>query len=225
MSAADITAIWLTLKLAFITTLILLVIGAPLAWWLRSNQSWPQKIVGALVSLPLVLPPTVLGFYLLLFMGPHGPLGYISQKMGLGLWAFTFRGLVLGSVIYSMPFVVQPIQNAFEALGEKPMAVAATLGASPLDSFFTVIIPQCKNAFLTAAILGFAHTLGEFGVVIMVGGNIPGITNVVSTQIFGYVEASEYAKAHYLAGGMLLFSFLILITLQIINPKGRGRLS
>jgi len=219
----DLTAIWLTLRLAAVTTLLLLVIGTPIAWWLARTHSRWKGPVGAVVALPIVLPPTVIGFYLLLLMGPNGPVGQLTQWAGIGLLPFTFWGLVVASVFYSMPFVVQPIQNAFEALGERPLEVAATLRASPLDAFFTVAVPLARPGFLTAAILGFAHTVGEFGVVLMIGGNIPGKTRVVSVQIYDHVEALEYAQAHWLAGIMVAFSFLVLLALYTLNPTGRMR--
>ncbi|HSC85269.1 MAG TPA: molybdate ABC transporter permease subunit [Pseudomonas sp.] len=215
LTSADFGAIWLTLQLASLTTLLLLLFGTPIAWWLARTRSRLKGPVSALVALPLVLPPTVIGFYLLVALGPHGPLGQLTQSLGLGTLPFTFAGLVVGSLIYSMPFVVQPIQNAFEAIGPRPLEVAATLRASPWDSFFSVAVPLARPGFLTAAVLGFAHTIGEFGVVLMIGGNIPDRTRVVSIQIFNHVEALEYAQAHWLAGGMLLFSFLILLALHL----------
>lgn len=208
-----ISAIWLTLKLASVTTLILLMIGTPIAWWLARTRSRLRGPIGAVVALPLVLPPSVLGFYLLVAMGPNGPVGQLTQSVGLGVLPFTFAGLVVGSVFYSMPFVVQPLQNAFEAIGERPLEAAATLRAGPLDTFFTVVLPLARPGFVTASILGFAHTVGEFGVVLMIGGNIPDKTRVLSVQIYDHVEAMEYAQAHWLAGGMLLFSFLVLLVL------------
>jgi molybdate transport system permease protein len=217
-SDADLAAVWLTLKLATVVTLILLVIGTPIAWWLARTRSWLRGPVGAVVALPIVLPPTVLGFYLLVALGPQGALGQFTQALGLGTLPFTFAGLVVGSVLYSLPFVVQPIQNAFETLGERPLEAAATLRAGPWDSFFTVAVPLARPGFLTAVILGFAHTVGEFGVVLMIGGNIPGATRVLSVAIYDHVEAMEYAQAHWLAGGMLLFSFLVLLALY-----GSGR--
>jgi molybdate transport system permease protein len=218
LTSADFAAIWLTLQLASLTTLVLLLLGTPLAWWLARTRSWLKGPVGAVVALPLVLPPTVIGFYLLVTMGPHGVIGQFTQSLGLGLLPFSFAGLVVGSVCYSLPFVVQPLQNAFENIGERPLEVAATLRAGPWDSFFSVVLPLAKPGFITAAILGFAHTLGEFGVVLMIGGNIPGKTRVVSVQIFDHVEAMEYAQAHWLAGGMLLLSFLILL---LVHSRGR----
>jgi len=221
--ASDLAAIWLTVKLATITTVLLLLIGTPLAWWLARTRSWWKSPVSAVVALPIVLPPTVLGFYLLLLMGPNGPVGSFTQWLGIGLLPFTFWGLVVASVFYSMPFVVQPIQNAFEAIGERPLEAAATLRASPLDAFFSVALPLARPGFLTAAILGFAHTVGEFGVVLMIGGNIPGATRVVSVQIYDHVEALEYADAHWLAGGMMVFSFIVLLALYTLNPATRKK--
>ena len=222
-NADDLGAIVLTLELATLTTLILLLVGTPLAWWLARTRSAWKGPVGALVALPLVLPPTVLGFYFLVTMGPNGPLGALTEWLGIGLLPFTFAGLVIGSVLYSMPFVVQPIQNAFEAMGSEPLETAATLRASPLDRFFSVALPLARPGYLTAMVMGFAHTVGEFGVVLMIGGNIPEKTRVVSVQIYDHVEALEYAQAHWLAGGMVLFSFLVLLALYALNPTGRRR--
>jgi molybdate transport system permease protein len=219
--AADLGAIWLTLKLATVTTVLLLLIGTPIAWWLARTRSWWKGPVGAVVALPIVLPPTVIGFYLLLVMGPEGAVGRFTEWAGIGLLPFTFWGLVVASVFYSMPFVVQPIQNAFEAIGDRPLEAAATLRASPLDAFFSVALPLAKPGFITASILGFAHTVGEFGVVLMIGGNIPDKTRVVSVLIYDHVEALEYAQAHWLAGGMVAFSFLVLLALYTLNPSGR----
>jgi molybdate transport system permease protein len=219
LDAADIEAIWLTVKLAGLTTLLLLLIGTPVAWWLARTRSRLKGPVGAVLALPLVLPPAVLGFYLLVLMGPNGPVGELTQRLGLGLLPFTFAGLVVASTIYSLPFVVQPLQNAFEAIGDRPLEVAATLGARPLDAFFTVAVPLAKPGFLTGAILGFAHTVGEFGVVLMIGGNIPGKTQVVSMAIYNHVEALEYANAHWLSGILLAFSFAVLLTLYTLNPS------
>jgi len=213
LNAVDLAAVWLTLKLATVVTVILLIVGTPMAWWLARTRCRIKALMGAVVALPLVLPPTVLGFYLLIFLGPHGPVGQFTQSLGWGVLPFTFAGLVVASVLYSMPFVVQPLQQAFEAIGPRPLEVAATLRASPWDAFFTVVLPLAKPGFITAAILGFAHTVGEFGVVLMIGGNIPEKTRVVSVQIYDHVEAMEYAEAHVLAGGMLLFSFLVLLAL------------
>jgi molybdate transport system permease protein len=221
IDSADLAAIRLTVELASLTTLILLLIGTPIAWWLARTRSRLKGPIGAVVALPIVLPPAVLGFYLLVLMGPHGPVGQFTQSLGLGLLPFTFAGLVVASTIYSLPFVVQPLQNAFEAIGERPLEVAATLGARPLDAFFTVAVPLAKPGFLTAAILGFAHTVGEFGVVLMIGGNIPGKTQVVSMAIYNRVEAMEYANAHVLSGILLAFSFLVLLALYTLNPTRR----
>ena len=220
-SAADITAILLTLQLAVTVTLVLIVVGTPIAWWLAQSRSWLKGPVSALVALPLVLPPTVLGFYLLIAMGPDGPIGQLTQIMGLGTLPFTYWGLVIGSVFYSLPFVVQPLQNAFEAIGERPLEVAATLRAGPLDRFFSVVLPMAKSGYFTASVLGFAHTVGEFGVVLMIGGNIPGETRVVSVQIFDHVEALDFGQAHWLAGAMLVFSFLVLLI--VYGAKDRTR--
>ena len=219
ISPDDLSAVWLTLKLAASTTALLLLLATPLAWWLARTRSRWRAAVGAVVALPLVLPPTVLGFYLLVSLGPHGPGGQLTQALGLGLLPFTFAGLLLGSIIYSLPFAVQPLQHAFEAIGARPMEAAATLRARPLDAFFTVAIPLARPGFITAAILSFAHTVGEFGVVLMIGGNIPGQTRVVSTQIYGHVEAMDYAKAHWLAGGMVAFSFVVLLLMAMLNRR------
>lgn len=217
------SAIWLTIRLATVTTLLLFLIGTPIAWWLARTRSWLKAPVGAMVALPLVLPPTVIGFYLLVVMGPQGPIGQMTQALGLGLLPFTFWGLVVGSVLYSMPFVVQPLQNAFDAIGERPLEVAATLRAGPWDTFFSIVLPLARPGFITAGVLGFAHTVGEFGVVLMIGGNIPDKTRVVSVQIYDHVEALEYAQAHWLAAGMLAFSFVVLLLLYVFNPNGRRR--
>ncbi|MBC6717844.1 MULTISPECIES: molybdate ABC transporter permease subunit [Aurantimonas] len=209
------TPILLTIQLAAATTLILLVLGTPLAWWLaRSTARW-KEIVGTLVALPLVLPPTVLGFYLLIALGPEG----LGGLLGLRTLAFSFEGLVIGSVIYSMPFVVQPIRNAFEAIGDRPLEVAATLRASPLDRFRTIALPLALPGFLTGAVLGFAHTVGEFGVVLMIGGSIPGETKVLSVAIYDYVETLRWAEAHILAGGMLVFSFLVILAMTLFGRR------
>ncbi|GAB6048131.1 molybdate ABC transporter permease subunit [Methyloparacoccus murrellii] len=222
LSAEDWQAIRLTLRLAGLVTAILLVIGTPLAWWLaRSRARW-TGVIGAVVALPLVLPPSVLGFYLLLALGPEGPLGRLTQALGLGLLPFSFAGLLIASVLYSLPFMVQPLQAAFEAIGERPLEVAATLRATPLDAFLTVAVPLAWRGFLTAAILTFAHTVGEFGVVLMIGGNLPGVTRVASVQIYDYVEALAYGDAHRLALVLLVFSFLVLLALQVWRqPAGR----
>ncbi len=222
MAAAELAAVWLTLKLAGIVTALLLVIGTPIAWWLARTRSRLKGVVGAVVALPLVLPPTVLGFYLLVAMGPNGPIGGLTQSLGLGTLPFTFTGLVIASVFYSLPFVVQPLQNAFEAIGERPLEVAATLRASPWDTFWSVAVPLARPGFISGAILGFAHTVGEFGVVLMIGGNIPEKTRVVSVLIYDHVEAMEYAQAHLLAGGMVAFSFVVLLALYTFNPQHLG---
>ncbi|MCB1899897.1 molybdate ABC transporter permease subunit [Cognatazoarcus halotolerans] len=222
-TAQDLAAVWLTLKLASVVTMLLLIIGTPIAWWLARTRSRLKGVVGAIVALPLVLPPTVIGFYLLITMGPHGPVGRLTEALGLGVLPFTFGGLVVASVFYSLPFVVQPIQNAFEAIGERPLEVASTLRAGPWDTFWSVAVPLARPGFLSGAILGFAHTVGEFGVVLMIGGNIPEKTRVVSVQIYDHVEALEYTQAHWLAGGMVLFSFAVLLTLYTLNPSQRAR--
>lgn len=219
LNAADLTALVLTLKLATATTLILLLLGTPLAWWLSRSRWRFRFLIEALIALPLVLPPTVLGFYLLIALGPRGPLGGLTEALGLQPLAFSFTGLVIGSVFYSLPFVVQPLQEAFRAIGQRPLEVAATLRASPLDRFFTVALPLARPGFLTATVLGFAHTLGEFGVVLMIGGNIPGETQVLSIAIFEHVEALDYAHAHWLSGALLALSFVLLLGLFAINRR------
>ena len=211
--------ILLTLQLAALTTAILLVIGTPLAWWLARSNAWWKEAVATVVALPLVLPPTVLGFYLLTLLGPDGPGGWLASLWGARSLAFTFEGLVIGSVLYSMPFVVQPIRNAFEAFGDRPLEAAATLRASPLDRFFTVAVPLARRGFLTGAVLGFAHTMGEFGVVLMIGGNIPGETKVLSVAIYDYVETLQWAEAHRLAGGMLVFSFTVILAMMTLEKR------
>jgi molybdate transport system permease protein len=216
LSPADLGALLLTFKVATIATVSMLLIGTPLAWWLARTRSAWKGIVNAVVALPLVLPPTVLGFYLLILMGPAGAVGKFTAWLGLGTLPFTFSGLVIASVLYSLPFVVQPLQASFAAIGEQPLEAAATLRASPLDTFFSVVVPLAKPGFLTAAILGFAHTVGEFGVVLMVGGNIPNKTRVVSVQIYNHVEALEYGEAHWLAGCLLAFSFSVLLVLYTV---------
>ncbi len=218
-SADDIAAVWLTLKLATLTTLVLLLIGTPIAWWLARTQSWLKQPISAVVALPLVLPPTVLGFYLLVLLGPQGPIGGVTQALGLGTLPFTFAGLVVGSTLYSLPFVVQPIQNAFAAMGERPLEVAATLRASPWDRFFTIAVPLARPGFLTAGVLGFAHTVGEFGVVLMVGGSIPGATKVLSIAVYEHVESMEYANAHALAAGLIGFAFIVLLLLSLLTKR------
>lgn len=219
MNETDITALLITLKLATVTTLILLVIGTPLAWWLSRTRTRFKFIIEALVALPLVLPPTVLGFYLLLLLGPNGPLGALMQSLGGASLAFSFSGLVIGSVFYSMPFVVQPLQNAFYAIGSQPLEVAATLRASPLDRFFSIVLPLARPGFFTACVLGFAHTIGEFGVVLMIGGNIPGETQVLSIAIYDHVEALQYPQAHSLSAFLLVLSFLLLLMVFAINRR------
>lgn len=218
-SQADLAAIGLTLRLAGTTMVLLLVLCTPLAWWLAHTSSRWRGPVSAVVALPLVLPPTVIGFYLLVTLGPSDPLGQFMQWLGLPTLPFTFWGLVVGSLIYSLPFAVQPLQHAFEAIGQRPLEAAATLGAGPIDRFFTVALPLARPGFITAAILSFAHTVGEFGVVLMLGGNIPGVTRVVSVQIYDHVEALEYAHAHWLAGGMVLFSFVVLLGLSLASRR------
>jgi molybdate transport system permease protein len=219
LSSAAWPAVALTLQLATCTTVLLLVLSTPLAWWLSQTRSRWRTVVGALVMLPLVLPPTVLGFYLLVLLGPSGWVGQWTQALGLGVLSFSFPGLLVGAVLCSLPFAVQPIQHAFEALGRRPLEVAATLRARPVDAFFSVAVPLAKPGLLTATVLSFAHTVGEFGVVLMVGGNIPGQTRVVSTQLYGHVEAMEYAQAHALAAGMVVFSFGVLLALARLNRR------
>jgi len=221
VSELDVAAIWLTLRLAATTTALLLLFGTPVAWWLARTRSWLRGPVGALVALPIVLPPTVLGFYLLVTLGPSGPIGKAMQALGLELLPFTFWGLVVASVLYSLPFVVQPLQSAFESIGDRPLEAAATLRAGPLDRFFTVVLPLSRHGIVSAVILGFAHTVGEFGVVLMMGGNIPGQTRVLSVALYDHVEALEYAPAHWLAGGMLSFSFLVLLVIYSWGRKPR----
>ena len=216
------SAVVLTVQLASVTTVLLLGVATPLAWWLSQTSSRWRAPILAFVTLPLVLPPTVLGFYLLVAMGPQGWLGQWTQAMGWGLLSFTFSGLVLGSMVFSLPFAVQPLQHSFGAMGRRPMEVAATLGASPLDAFFSVALPLARPGMVTAAILTFAHTVGEFGVVLMIGGNVPGQTRVVSTQIYGHVEAMEYTQAHALALGMLVFSFVVLLALAAVKRRWPG---
>ena len=221
ISEADLAALAITLKLAFASTLVLLLLGTPLAWWL-SRTRWRFKFVPeAIVALPLVLPPTVLGFYLLLAFSPNGPVGAVTDALGLEPLAFTFTGLVIGSVVYSMPFVVQPLQNAFTAVGRRPLEVASTLRAGPWDRFFTVAVPLARPGFLTAAVLGFAHTLGEFGVVLMIGGNIPGETRVASIAIYDHVEGLQYGQAHGLSALLLLMSFALLVAVYGLNRRFR----
>lgn len=217
----DLEPLWLTLKLATITTAVLLVVGTPIAWWLSQTRSRLKQVVATLVALPLVLPPTVLGFYLLLLLGPAGPIGQLTMALGLGRLPFTFAGLVVGSVIYSLPFLVQPVYNAFEAIGARPLEVAATLRASPLARFFTVALPLALPGLLSGAILAFAHTVGEFGVILMIGGNIPGETKVLSIAIYDHVESLEWVQAHWLAGGMVLFAFVVVLTMNLLGQRMR----
>ncbi|MGA8259570.1 MAG: molybdate ABC transporter permease subunit [Arenicellales bacterium] len=217
---ADIwSPIRLTLELASVTTVLLLIIGTPVAWWLARTRSMWGEVVATVVSLPLVLPPTVLGFYLLIALGPNGPGGWLAGLAGGRSLAFTFEGLVIGSVIYSMPFVVQPVRNAFEAVGDRPLEAAATLRASPWDAFWSVAVPLARPGLLTGAVLGFAHTVGEFGVVLMIGGNIPGRTKVLSVAIYDYVESLRWGEANLLAAGMLLFSFCVILTVFLLERR------
>ena len=218
-AASDISAFLITIKLATLTTVVLLVLGTPIAWWLSRSRWKFRFLIEAVIALPLVLPPTVLGFYLLVMLGPNGPLGMLMQWLDLPPLVFSFGGLLLGSVIYSMPFVIQPLQNAFTAIGTRPLEVAATLRASPIDRFFTVAVPLAAPGFLTASVLGFAHTLGEFGVVLMIGGNIPGKTQVLSIAIYDHVESLEYGQAHLLSGALLLLSFLLLMLVYALNRR------
>jgi len=219
LEAEAIQALWLTAKVSGVVTLILLIIGTPIAWWLARTRSRLKAPIAALVALPLVLPPTVLGFYLLLAMGPHGVVGRFTQSLGLGLLPFTFWGLVVASVFYSLPFMVQPLQNAFESIGRRPLEVAATLRATPIDAFFSVVVPMARPGFLTASVMSFAHTVGEFGVVLMIGGNLAGETRVASVQIYDYVEAMQYEHAHAMAAILIGFSFLVLLVLHLTRPK------
>jgi molybdate transport system permease protein len=221
LNESDITALLITLKLATVSTLILLLVGTPLAWGLARTRWRFRFLVEAVVALPLVLPPTVLGFYLLVALGPKGPVGRFMEALGGSSLAFTFSGLVIGSVLYSMPFVVQPLQNSFSSVSDRSLEVAATLRASPLDRFFTVALPLARHGFLTAIVLGFAHTVGEFGVVLMIGGNIPGRTHVASIAIYDHVEALEYANAHWLSAGLLITSFLLLAVIYAVNRRSR----
>ena len=224
----DLAELWspirLTLLLAAVTTVVLLIVATPIAWWLaRSGARW-KEAVAAVVALPLVLPPTVLGFYLLIFLGPDGPGGWLASLGGARSLAFTFTGLVIGSVVYSLPFVVQPIRNAFEAMGDRPLEVAATLRAGPWDAFWSVAVPLARRGFLTGAVLGFAHTMGEFGVILMIGGNIPGETRVLSIAIYDYVETLRWTEAHLLAGGMVVFAFAVILTMLVLEKRiGRAR--
>jgi len=220
LSSSDITAFLLTLELAGITTLILLVLGTPIAWWLAQTRSRWRGPIEALIALPLVLPPTVLGFYLLLAFSPNGPIGSTLSVFGLPSLAFSFWGLVAGSVVYSLPFVVQPLQTAFSSVNRSLLEAAATLGAGPLDSFRSIVLPMSRVGFLTAIVLGFAHTMGEFGVVLMIGGNIPGETQVLSIAIYDHVESLEYTQAHWLAGILLIMSFSVLLAVYGFNRRG-----
>jgi molybdate transport system permease protein len=215
----DLIALLVTIKLASITTIILILVGTPIAWWLSQTRFKFKAVIEAIIALPLILPPTVLGFYLLMTLGTNGPIGNFLESLGGSSIAFTFTGLVVGSVIYSLPFVVQPLQNSFGSIGKQPMEVAATLGASQLDRFFTVAVPLARSGFITASVLGFAHTVGEFGVVLMIGGNIPGETGVLSIAIYDHVEAMEYGQAHILAGGLLVLSFVMLLIVYIFNRR------
>ena len=215
----DLSALLVTIKLASITTVILILVGTPIAWWLSQTRFKFKAVIEAIIALPLILPPTVLGFYLLMTLGTNGPIGNFLESLGGSSIAFTFTGLVVGSVIYSLPFVVQPLQNSFGSIGKQPMEVAATLGASKLDRFFTVVVPLARSGFITASVLGFAHTVGEFGVVLMIGGNIPGETGVLSIAIYDHVEAMEYGQAHVLAGGLLVLSFVMLLVVYIFNRR------
>ena len=215
----DLSALLVTIKLASITTVILILVGTPIAWWLSQTRFKFKAVIEAIIALPLILPPTVLGFYLLMTLGTNGPIGNFFESLGGSSIAFTFTGLVVGSVIYSLPFVVQPLQNSFGSIGKQPMEVAATLGASKLDRFFTVAVPLARSGFITASVLGFAHTVGEFGVVLMIGGNIPGETGVLSIAIYDHVEAMEYGQAHVLAGGLLVLSFVMLLVVYIFNRR------
>ncbi|MBK9133920.1 MAG: molybdate ABC transporter permease subunit [Betaproteobacteria bacterium] len=225
MTPADWTAVRLTAELAALTTVVLLVVGTPVAWWLARTRSAMKPLVASVVAMPLVLPPSVLGFYLLLLTGPQGPVGQMTQALGLGRLPFTFAGLVVASVLYSMPFVVQPLQQAFEAIPERLLEASATLRAGPLDRFFTVALPLARPGLLTACVLGFAHTVGEFGVVLMMGGNIPGQTRVLSVAVYGHVEAMEFDAAHRLAAGMVIFAMVVLVALYVLNrPTGRAAL-
>jgi molybdate transport system permease protein len=222
MAGADLEPLWLSLRLAAVTTVLLLALGTPLAWWLSRTRTWLRAPLEAIVALPLVLPPTVLGFYLLLALGPHGPLAALWGALGVAPPVFSFSGLVIGSVLYSLPFAVQPLQAAFEGVGGLPLEAAASLGAGPLDRFLTVALPLSRRGFVTAATLGFAHTLGEFGVVLMIGGNIPGKTRVVSIAIYDHVENLDYGPAHRLSLLLLLFSFSVLWTVFVLNRRWRG---
>jgi molybdate transport system permease protein len=221
LSPAEWSAVRLTAELALWSTVLLLIVGTPMAWWLARTRSRLKPLVAALTAMPLVLPPTVIGFYLLLLMGPQGPVGQLTQALGLGRLPFTFGGLVVGSVIYSLPFVVQPLQQAFEAIADRTFEAAATLRAGPWDRFFTIALPLARPGFVTAGVLGFAHTVGEFGVVLMIGGNIPDKTRVLSVALYDHVEAAEFAQAHRLAAGMVVFALVVLVTLYLLNRGPR----
>lgn len=217
--SADLSALLLTMRLAFVSTIILLILATPLAYWLANSNNRFKIIIEAMVALPLILPPTVLGFYLLLALAPMGPIGRVTEALGFGTLAFSFSGLVIGSCIYSLPFVVQPLQNSFSAVGTVPAQIAASLGANRFEQWLTVIIPMARNGFLTAAVLGFAHTLGEFGVVLMIGGNIPELTQVISIRIYEQVETLQYAQAHRLSALLLLLSFIMLLSVYALNRR------
>lgn len=222
---ADLSVIWLTFKLAAIVTCSLLALATPLAWWLSQTQSKLKPLIGSLCTLPMVLPPTVLGFYLLLMLAPNSPIGLFSSYIGLGSLPFSFAGIACACAVHTLPFVVQPLQNSFEAFGKRPLEVAATLRAGPVATFWQVALPLAKPGIFTAAIMGFCHTIGEFGVVLMIGGNIPGQTRVISIEIYNHVEAMEYAEAHWLAGGMLLVSFIGLLLIYYINYQSQRKLT
>jgi molybdate transport system permease protein len=213
------TAVRLTVELATTTTIVLMLVGTPIAWWLARSRAWWKEAIATVVALPLVLPPTVLGFYLLVVLGPNGPGGALASLWGADTLAFTFGGLVIGSTVYSMPFVVQPIRNAFEAMGDRPLEVAATLRASPLKAFWSVAVPLARTGFATAAVLGFAHTVGEFGIVLMIGGNIPGKTKVLSVAVFDYVEGMQWHEANIVAAGMAIFSFIVILTMTLLQKR------
>lgn len=222
LSPEDMGAIWLTLKLASLVTLLLILVSTPIAWWLTRTQSWLKGPINAIVAMPLVLPPTVLGFYLLLLLGPQGAIGNFLDQLGISPLPFSFPGLVVASMVYSLPFVVQPIQNAFLAIGEGPLEAAATLRSSPWDRFIHVVIPLAKSGYISAAVLGFAHTVGEFGVVLMIGGNIPNETRVISVQIYDHVEALEYGQAHSLSLLMIAFAFIVLAFLYSVQQRQKN---
>ncbi|TXR54478.1 molybdate ABC transporter permease subunit [Reinekea thalattae] len=219
----DVGVIFLTIKLAVVVTSLLLLVATPIAWWLSQTHSKLKLFVSSIVALPLVLPPTVLGFYLLLLLGPNGPIGQLSQFLGLGLLPFSFAGIAIACALHSLPFVVQPLQNAFEAIGKRPLEVAATLRSGPWNRFYYVVLPLARPGFLTAIVMGFCHTIGEFGVVLMIGGNIPGRTRVLSVEIFNRVESLEYAQAHWLAAGMVAFSFIALLAIYFVNQRMANR--